>query len=93
MSSLYVFKSIKTVHKASELIDIILSKTQRKTPTEVHPGYQIQRIREFYMRKVKFAQDCFDEKLNQILADFPKLDEIHPFYADLMNVLYDRDHS
>lgn len=44
------------------------------------------------MRKVKFAQDCFDEKLNQILTDFPKLDEIHPFYADLMNVLYDRDH-
>ena len=28
----------------------------------------------------------------QDLADFPKLDEIHPFYADLMNVLYDRDH-
>ncbi|KAJ3351103.1 Nucleolar GTP-binding protein 1 [Kappamyces sp. JEL0680] len=44
------------------------------------------------MRKVKFAQDCFDEKLGQIISDFPKLDEIHPFYADLMNVLYDRDH-
>ena len=34
----------------------------------------------------------FDEKLGQILTDFPKLDEIHPFYADLMNVLYDKDH-
>ncbi|CAB4058829.1 NOG1 [Lepeophtheirus salmonis] len=23
---------------------------------------------------------------------FPKLEEVHPFYSDLMNVLYDRDH-
>ena len=77
---------------STEFIDIVLSKINRKTPTIVHPNYQINRIRSFYMRKVKFGQDCFDEKLGQILDDFPKLDEIHPFYADLMNVLYDRDH-
>merc|ERR1711894_118169 len=44
------------------------------------------------MRKVKFTQTNFNEKLTAILTDFPKLDEIHPFYADLKNVLYDRDH-
>ena len=27
-----------------------------------------------------------------ILDEFPKVDDIHPFYADLLNVLYDRDH-
>ena len=27
-----------------------------------------------------------------IITEFPKLDDVHPFYADLMNVLYDRDH-
>ena len=26
------------------------------------------------------------------ISQFPKLDDVHPFYADLMNVLYDRDH-
>lgn len=26
------------------------------------------------MRKVKFAQDCFDEKLGAILTEFPMLD-------------------
>ena len=44
------------------------------------------------MRKVKFTQQNFHDKLSQILTDFPKLEDIHPFYADLMNVLYDRDH-
>ncbi|KAJ3010873.1 Nucleolar GTP-binding protein 1 [Thoreauomyces humboldtii] len=90
--SIYNFKKVQVVPSSADFIDIVLSKIQRKTPTVVHATYQIGRIRTFYMRKVKFAQDCFDEKLEHILGDFPKLDEIHPFYSDLMNVLYDRDH-
>lgn len=80
------------VPTAKEFIDIVLSKTQRKTPTVVHKGWQISRIRSFYMRKVKFTQENWSIKLTQILDDFPRLDEIHPFYADLINVLYSRDH-
>lgn len=44
------------------------------------------------MRKIKFTQQTIDEKLGAMLQDFPRLDDIHPFYADLMNILYDRDH-
>jgi nucleolar GTP-binding protein len=73
-ASFYNFKKVQVVPTANDFIDIILSKIQRKTPTVVHPGYAISRIRNFYMRKCKFAQDCFDEKLGQILMDFPKLD-------------------
>jgi hypothetical protein len=35
---LYNFKSIQPVPTASDFIDIILSKTQRQTPTVVHNG-------------------------------------------------------
>ncbi|KAI8324407.1 P-loop containing nucleoside triphosphate hydrolase protein [Martensiomyces pterosporus] len=92
MASIYNFKRIAPVPEAGDFLDIVLSKTQRKTPTVIHPGYKISRIRNFYMRKVKFTQDSFDEKLRQILEEFPLLDNVHPFYADLMNVLYDKDH-
>lgn len=88
----YNFKSIQAVPNAKQFVDVVLSKTQRKTPTEIHPGYKISRIRKFYMRKVKYTQQTLQEKLQKILTDFPMLDQIHPFYADLMNVLYDRDH-
>jgi len=74
------------------MVDIVLSRTNRKTPTIIHKGYAIARIRQFYMRKVKFTQQTFHDKLSQILEDFPILDEIHPFYEDLINVLYNRDH-
>ncbi|KNE58961.1 small GTP-binding protein domain [Allomyces macrogynus ATCC 38327] len=90
--SYYNFKRIQVVPSANDFVDIILSKTQRKTPTVVHPNYSIGRIRQFYMRKVKFAQEAFNEKFQALLQAFPKLDDIHPFYSDLMNVLYDKDH-
>lgn len=44
------------------------------------------------MRKIKFTQQTISERLSQILTDFPRLNDIHPFYADLCNTLYDRDH-
>ncbi|XP_023311107.1 nucleolar GTP-binding protein 1 [Anoplophora glabripennis] len=88
----YNFKKIAVVPTAKDFIDIIFSKTQRKTPTVIHKQYKITRIRAFYMRKVKFSQQSFHDRLTQILTEFPKLDDVHPFYADLMNVLYDKDH-
>merc|ERR1712212_1379107 len=44
------------------------------------------------MRKVKYTQQNYHDKLTTIITEFPKLEDIHPFYADLMNVLYDKDH-
>ncbi|KAK9851372.1 hypothetical protein WJX84_007347 [Apatococcus fuscideae] len=89
---LYNFKTIKVVPTGKDFIDIVLSRTQRQTPTVVHNGWAITRIRSFYMRKVKYTQSNWHDKLSQILDDFPKVDDIHPFYADLLNVLYDKDH-
>ena len=88
----YNFKSIPIIPKVSDFIDSILSKTQSKTPTVTHPGYKITRIRKFYMRKVRFTEDSITEKLDSITKNFPKLDDIHPFYADMINILYDKDH-
>ncbi|TEB28076.1 GTP binding protein 4 [Coprinellus micaceus] len=85
-------KAIAPVPTAADFLDIVLSKTQRKTPTVIHKNFKISRIRNFYMRKVKFCQDMFDEKLGAILTEFPVLDDLHPFLSSLMNVLYDKNH-
>ncbi|XP_024533784.1 nucleolar GTP-binding protein 1 [Selaginella moellendorffii] len=88
----YNLKRITVVPTGKDFVDIVLSRTQRQTPTVIHKSYAINRIRQFYMRKVKYTQATFDEKLGTIIDEFPQLDDIHPFYGDLMNVLYDRDH-
>ena len=41
---------------------------------------------------MKYTQQVWHEKLAKILEEFPRVDDVHPFYADLLNVLYDRDH-
>lgn len=88
----YNFKKITVVPNGKSFVDIILSRTQRQTPTVVHKGYAISRIRQFYMRKVKYTQQNFHEKLSTIIDEFPRLDDIHPFYGDLLHVLYNKDH-
>lgn len=47
----YNFKGIRVVPSGKDFIDIVLSRTQRQTPTVVHNGWKISRIRQFYMRK------------------------------------------
>ncbi|XP_065866945.1 nucleolar GTP-binding protein 1-like [Euphorbia lathyris] len=88
----YNFKKITVVPSGKDFIDIILSRTQRQTPTVVHKGYAITRLRQFYMRKVKYTQTNYHEKLSTIVDEFPRLDDIHPFYGDLLHVLYNKDH-
>ncbi|KNH09419.1 nucleolar GTP-binding protein [Perkinsela sp. CCAP 1560/4] len=89
---MYNFKGLTVVPSSSDFVNIVLSKTQRKTPTVIHKNYEISRIRKFYTRKVKFTQKSIHDRLTELLENFPRMDDIHPFYGDLMNVLYDKDH-
>ncbi|PGH00875.1 nucleolar GTP-binding protein [Blastomyces parvus] len=86
------WKEIQPVPSSQEFLDIVLSRTQRRLPTQIRAGFKISRIRAFYTRKVKFTQETFCEKFQNILEGFPRLQDIHPFHKDLMNTLYDADH-
>ena len=58
----------------------------------VRKSYAIGRIRDFYMRNVKFTQQLIQDEVTQILEDFPRFDDLDPFYANLLNLLDDRAH-
>ena len=51
--SLIFAQDIPPVPTSQEFIDIALSRTQRRLPTQIRSGFQISRIRAFYTRKVK----------------------------------------
>ncbi|KAI5169806.1 nucleolar GTP-binding protein [Pancytospora epiphaga] len=86
------FSHINQVPQSTALIDIAFSKTNRKTPTIVRAKYEIHRIRSFYIRKIKFTAETLTNKLDGILKEFPVLEDIHPFYSDMIGILYDKDH-
>lgn|SRR6218665_1668741 len=85
------FYRIDPVPQANDLIDICLNKTNRKTPTVIHKHFEITRIRKFYIKKIQFASDEFIEKLSEIVDSFPMLEDIHPFYSEMISILYDKD--
>ncbi|MFH4984375.1 hypothetical protein AB6A40_011084 [Gnathostoma spinigerum] len=74
MSSVYNFKRITVVPSAADLKEVVLSKTQRKTPTVIHRQFAIGRIRAFYSRKIKFLQQTLHDKLTDIINEFPKVE-------------------
>lgn len=86
------WKDIPTVPLSNDLLDIVLNRTQRKTPTVIRPGFKITRIRAFYMRKVKFTADGFAEKFTDLITGFPNINDVHPFHRDLMDTLYEKNH-
>ncbi|GMK57384.1 hypothetical protein CspeluHIS016_0402180 [Cutaneotrichosporon spelunceum] len=92
MATTSMIKDIAPVPSSADFIDVVLQGTMRRTPTVIHKNFKISRIRNFYMRKVKFTQDAFDEKIGRILDEFPILDNLHPFLSSLLNVLYDKNH-
>lgn len=51
------WKDIPPVPSSQEFLDITLSRTQRRLPTQIRAGFKISRIRGFYTRKVKFTQE------------------------------------
>lgn len=74
----YNFKKIPAIPNAKQFVDIVLTRTQRRTPTIVHKGYSITVLRKFYMRKVQFTKTTITDKLTQLLTDFPILDVRRP---------------
>jgi nucleolar GTP-binding protein len=86
------WKEIPVVPTSQEFLDIVLSRTQRRLPTQIRAGFQISRIRAFYTRKVKYTAETFTERLSKTIEAFPRLADIHPFHRDLLNTLYDADH-
>ncbi|KAI5356269.1 hypothetical protein L3X38_009164 [Prunus dulcis] len=67
----YNFKKMPVVPNRKDFIDIILSRTQRQTPTVVHKGSAISSLRKFYMRKSNIPNRIFMRSSLQSLMGFP----------------------
>lgn len=86
------FSCITPGPQNAALIDIAHSKSQRGSSTAVHPQCSTIRFRKFYMLKVKKAGSEFKSRLETIVTNFLRPENVLPVYADLTRVLYDRDH-
>ncbi|OMO82957.1 hypothetical protein CCACVL1_11651 [Corchorus capsularis] len=76
----YNFKEITKIPNSKDFIDIVLSSTQRQTPTVIHKGSGIVHIRTFYRRK-----DHFKLALGEINKARNQISKISKGYERLLN--------
>jgi len=43
------------------------------------------------MRKIKYVHQYFDFFIRKIIKNFPIIDHLHPFFGDLLNILFNRN--
>ncbi len=81
------FSNLGTVLLADELIDLAFRRTSKAVvavPSKRSPRAKA-RIREAF--RIKNAGHTITVKLKTIIKKFPRLDEVHPFYYELADVL------
>jgi len=83
---------MKKILDSKTFLNKVLSGTQRKTPTIVHKRFPIEGIRRFYIRKIKFVQQSFSSHITETIGTFPSIDYIHPFFGNLLNLMFQRQH-
>ena len=66
----YNFKKIAVVPTAKEFIDVVLSKTQRKTPTEVYATASVTftKVAKLFLSECFFNFDDSNPNFNLILT-------------------------
>ncbi|MGQ9721151.1 MAG: NOG1 family protein [Candidatus Jordarchaeum sp.] len=81
------FSKIKKIYSSDELLDIVFhrgSQLPLDVPRRVPPSIKAKK-RE--VTRVKFISDNLVKYLIIMVKKFPNLDEIHPFYRELADVL------
>ena len=82
-------QKIALVPSAEIHLDLILSAHTQKLPKVVHLQYHLIRIRSYCINEVRSIAKTLHSKLDEILSEFPNLNNLHPFYTDLINTFYD----
>ncbi|KAL0900318.1 hypothetical protein Bca101_084279 [Brassica carinata] len=83
------FNHINVVPIGNEFFDHLT--THSRSRVSDNKGFKLNRLRKLHTRQVANTQLSFSDKLSTILRDFPRLDDIHPLYTDLLRFLFDKD--
>ncbi len=82
------FSRLMTVPQSEDLIDQAFRKGRKAQAPKGAPG-EAGKNRE--LARVGAASRTFESRLHRVIRSFPNLDELHPFYHELVDVLVSVD--
>lgn len=84
------FENIKAVETSDELMDIAISRALKIKP----PGGKmssIDRSRNHEINRINTMANILTDRLKRTVTSYPSINQIHPFYSELCDVLVDLD--
>jgi len=84
-----MFKKITPIPNAKKLIDIAFSRSRKQSASVPKRAPSLIKAKRKELMRVNVAYKELTNRLKRIVHDFPPLDELHPFYYNLINALVD----
>ncbi len=78
------FSRLMTVHQAEDLIDMAFRAGRKAQSAKGAPG---ERGKNRELARVGAASRAFESRLHRVIRSYPSLEELHPFYRELVDVL------
>lgn len=78
------FSRLMTVPQADDLIDMAFRRGRKAQSPKGPPG---ERGKNRELARVGAASRAFESRLHRVIRSFPSLEELHPFYWELVDVL------
>jgi nucleolar GTP-binding protein len=85
------FESFEKVIDADELMDIAYRKGTHKSPSIPSTATSIMKAKRKEVSRVQNVTDYLLQRIKKIVQSVPNIDELHPFYKELSQLLVNND--
>ena len=82
------FTSIKTIETSQELLDVAFRKAMKIKPPKEREGH-LEKSRVHEINRVNTVSNILTNKLENAVKNFPSLNQLHPFYLELIEIISD----
>ncbi len=79
------FETVKSILTAKELVDLAFSSASKVSVPRIRRN--IVWVRKKERQRIKVVEATITSKLNNITRKMPRVEDLHPFYLDLVDVL------
>ncbi|MCY3411408.1 MAG: 50S ribosome-binding GTPase [Candidatus Heimdallarchaeota archaeon] len=84
------FSNLKAILPAQSILDIAFKKAMKIKPPKMREGAVIQ-TRELEINRVNTVNNIISNRLESVVKEFPSINQLHPFYLDLIEIIIDID--
>jgi len=82
---------LKIISKPQELLDSAFSRARKKAAAMKKPRDKLKAEKSREITKIETISSFLDERLEAAHKNFPKINELHPFYRELTEAMVDVD--